>query len=72
MKDLSLGRLGPTLQDWSDHVNQQAPYAPNTPREDAEPLKKRWIAEEDAIRRRVLNQLMELYQNSGQSAAAVA
>jgi hypothetical protein len=66
VKSLSYGRLDRIIQTWTDHLNSFM----TATKPDPDTRRKTWIDEEEAIRRRFMNQLMELYQAGTTSIAS--
>jgi len=64
VKSVTQGRLERSISDWSTHLSS---YTKDMSGQDRE---KQWVDEEEAIRRRVLNRLMELYQSGSQTASS--
>ena len=71
-KQVAYGPLDRIIQNWTEHANSY-PTAPlGTPTSGEDNRRKEWFAEEEALRRRVLNQLMELYQTGGPTTSAAS
>lgn len=76
-KGFGSGRVMQTVQSWQEHLTAPNPFAipypvddPGLTEDDRE--MKAWIEQEEAFRRRLLNQLMELYQSGSQAGSSLA
>src|SRR5215472_953418 len=63
-KQAAQGRMDRLIQIWTEHTNAY-PMGPFATAEQQQLLRKAWVDEEDGLRRRAVNQLMELYQSGG-------
>lgn len=68
VKDVTQGRSDRSLVAWGSHLET---FSPSTGQL-VPGSNKKWIEEEEAFRRRVLNELMELYQVGSQTSASGA
>lgn len=67
VKSVTRERLERSISDWKAHTSS---YIQGSGELLAQDREKQWIDEEEAFRRKVLNQLMELYQAGSQTASS--
>jgi hypothetical protein len=72
-KEFGTGRIMQTVQSWQEHATAPSPFADQSPSQDPASLveddkeMKAWLDREEAFRRSLLNQLMEVYQSGSQA-----
>ena len=68
VKGVTQGRLDRILMAWAEHLDSGSP----TPSALDHGFSSEWFPEEEGFRRKLLNQLMELYQAGSQTASSRA